>query len=134
MEAKLAEYRAKKKSEKAAEERTRKVWQWFNFGSQNDSTSDQDDDDISRSWTRLDYAIICVKGLIVLIGFILSVQVGFGAVYFATSCFAFIWLSLGNKRRKDGELSAYSVFNPNCQSIQGTLTAEKMEKEMLHRR
>lgn len=133
MEAKLAEYRAKKKSEKAAEERTRKVWQWFNFGSQNDSTSDQDDD-VSRPWTRLDYAIICVKGLIVLIGFILSVQVGFGAVYFATSCFAFIWLSLGNKRRKDGELSAYSVFNPNCQSIQGTLTAEKMEKEMLHRR
>ena len=138
METKLAElqkYRAKKQSEKIAEKRKQRVWQWFSFGeSRQDLDHEEQDCDQSSPWTRLDYAIVCVKVLIVLIGQMLSVHVGFGAVYFATSCFAFIWLNLGTRRRKKGEMSAYSVFNPDCQSIQGTLTAEKMEKEMLHRR
>ena len=138
MEAKLAElekYRAKKKSERKAEERNQRVWQWFSFRKSQDIDHEEEDgDDQPNSWTRLDYAIVCVKALIVLIGQMLSIQVGFGAVYFATSCFALIWLNLGTKRRKKGEMSAYSVFNADCQSIQGTLTAEKMEKEMHLRR
>ena len=29
-------------------------------------------------------------------------------------------------------MSAYSVFNPNCESIDGTLTAQQFEREIRH--
>ncbi|VDD89072.1 unnamed protein product [Enterobius vermicularis] len=47
---------------------------------------------------------------------------GFGSVFFLFSTFFFIFLTLG--RRHAGEMSAYSVFNPGCERISGTLTAE----------
>lgn len=132
MEAKLADYRAKKKAEKEAEDKKNKAWEWLRFGSRKDT---EDSEALEpRPWTNLDYAIALIKSLIVLTGQILAIHVGFGAVYFATSCFAFIWLNLGTRRRREGEMSAYSVFNPNCQSIQGTLTAEQFEAEIRHRR
>ncbi|KAJ8009363.1 hypothetical protein DPEC_G00088110 [Dallia pectoralis] len=35
--------------------------------------------------------------------------------------------------RQPGELSAYSVFNPDCQPLLGALTAEQLEGEMGYR-
>ncbi|XP_023222512.1 uncharacterized protein LOC111623982 isoform X3 [Centruroides sculpturatus] len=32
--------------------------------------------------------------------------------------------------RKSDEVSAYSVFNPGCQRIEGTLSAEQFEREL----
>ena len=58
------------------------------------------------------------------------VEIEFGVVYIILSAFAFIVLSLRGSRRRIGELSAYSVFNENCESIDGTLTAEQFEREM----
>ena len=69
---------------------------------------------------------------------IVFAKIEFAAVYLATSAFALIYLSLGNdgdNRRKgnqNGAMSAYSVFNPGCESIDGTLTAQQFEKEMRH--
>ena len=34
--------------------------------------------------------------------------------------------------RKAGEASAYSVFNENCEAIDGTLTAQQFEREIRH--
>ena len=58
------------------------------------------------------------------------IEIEFGVVYLLTSAFAFIFLSLRGSRRRIGELSAYSVFNENCESLQGTLTAEQFEREI----
>ena len=58
------------------------------------------------------------------------IEVGFGAVYFVTSLLFFIVVSLRGSRRKPWEPSAYSVFNPNFETIQGTLTAEQFEREL----
>ena len=58
------------------------------------------------------------------------VEIEFGIVYIILSAFAFIVLSLRGSRRRIGELSAYSVFNENCESIEGTLTAEQFEREI----
>lgn len=59
------------------------------------------------------------------------IEVEFGAVYLVVSALAFIVLSLrGGKRRAPGELSAYSVFNKNLETIEGTLSAEQFEKEL----
>ena len=43
-------------------------------------------------------------------------------------------MTMNTVRRKSGEMSAYSVFNPGCQPIQGTLTAEQFENEIRHRK
>ena len=67
------------------------------------------------------------------------IKIEFTAVYLATSGFALIYLNLGNDgegRRKEGHnnssKSAYSVFNPGCESIDGTLTAQQFEREIRH--
>ena len=58
------------------------------------------------------------------------IEVEFGIVYLLFSAFAFIGLSLRGSRRRIGELSAYSVFNENCEAIEGTLTAAQFEREI----
>lgn len=59
------------------------------------------------------------------------IEVEFGAVYLVISGLLFIFVSLrGGKKRADGELSAYSVFNKNFEAIEGTLSAEQFEREL----
>lgn len=138
MEAKLAEYRARKKAEQDAQVRKDRAWNLLTFRFLRGNVSDPSDEDEeftnNQPWTKVDYAILVVKLLMWVVGQVVFVKIGFGAVYFATSAFAFIWLSLGRERREPGQMSAYSVFNPNCQSIQGTITAEQLEAEIRHRK
>ena len=61
----------------------------------------------------------------------LAVRFEFGAVYFIISSFYLIWVNTRTKTKKEGEISAYSVFNPDCQSIDGTLKAEQFEREIM---
>ncbi|KAK6756412.1 hypothetical protein RB195_014678 [Necator americanus] len=70
--------------------------------------------------------------LVYLIGQIYFVWLQFGLVFFAFSILAAICLSLGN--RSEGEMSAYSVFNPNCERLLGQMTAEHFERDVLRRR
>ncbi|XP_016845445.1 SAYSvFN domain-containing protein 1 isoform X1 [Nasonia vitripennis] len=62
--------------------------------------------------------------------YIIAVQVQFGAVYFVISVLVFIYFNTRSGPKKKGEVSAYSVFNPDCQSIDGTLKAEQFEREI----
>ncbi|XP_069464856.1 SAYSvFN domain-containing protein 1 [Ambystoma mexicanum] len=69
---------------------------------------------------------------LVLLG--LFVELEFGLVYFVLSMFYWIYEGTrGPGEKKSGEKSAYSVFNPGCESIQGTLTAEQLERELQYR-
>uniref|UniRef100_A0A0K0CVT0 SAYSvFN domain-containing protein n=1 Tax=Angiostrongylus cantonensis TaxID=6313 RepID=A0A0K0CVT0_ANGCA len=56
----------------------------------------------------------------------------FGLVFFAASVLIAICLCLGD--RNEGEMSAYSVFNPNCERLLGQITAEHFERDVLRRR
>ena len=47
-------------------------------------------------------------------------------------CLVYFGTSSGRQRKKT-ELSAYSVFNPNCVRLKGTFTAEQFENELLRR-
>lgn len=61
-------------------------------------------------------------------------ELEFGLAYFVLSLF--YWMYVGTRApedRKEGEKSAYSVFNPGCEAIQGTLTAEQLERELQFR-
>jgi len=43
-----------------------------------------------------------------------------------------VWMNTGTRPREPGVPSAYSVFNRDCQRIDGTFTAEQFEKELRH--
>jgi len=57
-----------------------------------------------------------------LVGWAVSIYLGFGAVYLCLAIIYYIFTCLGE--RKPGELSAYSVFNENGERLPGTMTAE----------
>ncbi|KAL2082585.1 hypothetical protein ACEWY4_022403 [Coilia grayii] len=61
-------------------------------------------------------------------------ELDFGLPFFLISLFYWLYEGLrAPTERRPGELSAYSVFNPDCQPILGTLTAEQLEGEMGYR-
>uniref|UniRef100_A0A8D2IU09 SAYSVFN motif domain containing 1 n=1 Tax=Varanus komodoensis TaxID=61221 RepID=A0A8D2IU09_VARKO len=69
---------------------------------------------------------------LVLLG--LFVELEFGLPYFVLSMFYWIYVGTrGPEERQTGEKSAYSVFNPGCEAIDGTLTAEQFERELQYR-
>lgn len=69
---------------------------------------------------------------LVLLG--LFVELEFGLPFFVLSLFYWIYEGLRSpEARQPGELSAYSVFNPDCQPLLGSLTAEQLEGEMGYR-
>ena len=58
------------------------------------------------------------------------IEVEFGIAFLIVSALYFLYVSLRGSRRKPWEPSAYSVFNKNCEAIEGTLTAEQFEREL----
>ncbi|XP_062267483.1 SAYSvFN domain-containing protein 1 [Platichthys flesus] len=66
---------------------------------------------------------------LVLLG--LFVELEFGLAFFILSLFYWLYEGLRSPApREPGEMSAYSVFNPDCQPLLGSLTAEQLEGEM----
>ncbi|XP_036907835.1 SAYSvFN domain-containing protein 1 [Sturnira hondurensis] len=79
-------------------------------------------------------SITFLKVLLWLVLLGLFVELEFGLAYFVLSLF--YWMYVGTRgpgEKKEGEKSAYSVFNPGCEAIQGTLTAEQFERELQFR-
>lgn len=59
---------------------------------------------------------------------LISYLLGFGTIFLCISIIYFIFNNLG--RRKEGELSAYSMFNDNNERIAGTFDAQFYEDMM----
>uniref|UniRef100_A0A8D1SPP5 SAYSvFN domain-containing protein n=1 Tax=Sus scrofa TaxID=9823 RepID=A0A8D1SPP5_PIG len=75
--------------------------------------------------------IAFLKGLLWLVLLGLFVELEFGLAYFVLSLFYWMYVGMrGPEERTEGEKSAYSVFNPGCEAIQGTLSAEQLEREL----
>ncbi|XP_037807667.1 uncharacterized protein LOC119601046 [Lucilia sericata] len=62
--------------------------------------------------------------------YIIAIELQFGIVYLMFSALAGIYLNTRTGPKKRNEISAYSVFNKNCESIDGTLKAEQFEREI----
>lgn len=60
----------------------------------------------------------------------IAIELKFGTVFLIISALFGIYFNTRTSPRKQGEISAYSVFNENCQSIDGTLKAEQFEQEI----
>ncbi|KAJ8045514.1 SAYSvFN domain-containing protein 1 [Holothuria leucospilota] len=83
--------------------------------------------DRSESFLTVETTLKLLLWLMLLGAFVF---LGLGAVFLLLSLFYLIYSTMDSGRRKDGQLSAYSVFNPNCERLQGQLTAEQFEKEL----
>ncbi|XP_076873759.1 SAYSvFN domain-containing protein 1 [Brachyhypopomus gauderio] len=158
MEQKLAEFRARKKADKEAkkadhEETSPKPC--YTHTAPTDTSKSEESDvyvdsespDKGSDWLldsalgrwlgvqRLAFTnLTLLKVLLWLVLLGLFSELDFGLPFFLISLF--YWLYEGLRKpttRQPGELSAYSVFNPNCQPILGTLTAEQLEGEMGYR-
>lgn len=62
--------------------------------------------------------------------YVIFIEFQFGTVFLIVSAIVFMYVNTRTGPRKDGEVSAYSVFNKNCESIDGTLKAEQFEREI----
>jgi len=65
-----------------------------------------------------------------IVAFLGCYEFGFLPVFFVCFLFYAMYLTLKHSRRKPGEPSAYSVFNKNCEAIDGSITAEQFEREL----
>ncbi|XP_068609810.1 SAYSvFN domain-containing protein 1 [Brachionichthys hirsutus] len=78
--------------------------------------------------------IVLLKLLLWLVLLGLFVELEFGLPFFVISLFYWLYEGLRSPaERHPGELSAYSVFNPDCRPLLGSLTAEQLEGEMGYR-
>ncbi|KAI9578206.1 uncharacterized protein LOC119640872 [Glossina fuscipes] len=62
--------------------------------------------------------------------YFIAIELQFGTVYLMLSILVGIYCNTRTGPKKPDEISAYSVFNKNCESIDGTLKAEQFEREM----
>ncbi|KAL0163986.1 hypothetical protein M9458_039739 [Cirrhinus mrigala] len=143
MERKLAEFRARKKAETEAKKPADRVIQSETKAVSDDSpavftdTQEQKPNTCPQSphterVTLNHLTLLKVLLWLVLLG--LFSELEFGLPFFVISLFYWLYEGLRSPRaRQPGEMSAYSVFNPDCQPILGTLTAEQLEGEMGYR-
>ncbi|KAM9563824.1 SAYSvFN domain-containing protein 1 [Guaruba guarouba] len=78
--------------------------------------------------------LLLLKVLLWAVLLALFVELELGLPYFVLSLL--YWMYVGTRgpaERRQEELSAYSVFNPGCVPIRGTLTVEQLERELYYR-
>ncbi|XP_024882158.1 uncharacterized protein LOC112461223 [Temnothorax curvispinosus] len=91
----------------------------------------QEEDSVQESrGTVLNRVIYLLYFLLWATLYVIALEYEFGAVYFVLSALVFICLNTRSGPKRRGEPSAYSVFNPNCEAIEGTLDASQFEKEI----
>ncbi|XP_060063040.1 SAYSvFN domain-containing protein 1-like [Ylistrum balloti] len=158
MESKLAEYRARKAKETARHDGSqsglisnllRRNKTAGNVSSQSKSESNNDNTTTAMSsddsqqqetpeeevlepkvWNKIAVLELCLKCLLWLALWGLFIELQFGAVFILLSALFFLYKSLSDRKRKKNKLSAYSVFNPNFERLDGTFTAEQFEQEL----
>nr|XP_057902088.1 SAYSvFN domain-containing protein 1 [Doryrhamphus excisus] len=156
MERKLAEFRARRRGENAhnnmdqiaksntdtttADSPPKKVAKEHSLGQDPQIEGGSDwllDSTLGRWLASKKYVISSITFLKVLLWLVLLgmfAELEFGLPFFVVSLFYWLYEGLRSPAaRKPGEMSAYSVFNPDCQPLLGALTAEQLEGEMGYR-
>lgn len=84
-----------------------------------------------RSYTDWRYLLpLALKAILWVCLWKYFIEIGFGAVYFIVTCSYLMYRNTRTGPKEKGKLSAYSVFNPNHERLDGTFTAEQFEKEL----
>ncbi|XP_034112881.1 uncharacterized protein LOC117573662 [Drosophila albomicans] len=86
--------------------------------------------DVRKESKGLKYALWGVYFLFWVTLYVIAIELKFGLVFLMFSALFGIYFNTRTGPKKSNEMSAYSVFNKNCESIDGTLKAEQFEKEI----
>jgi len=76
------------------------------------------------------WLILSCKVALWLVLYLLCLELEIGAIFVIISAFYVILSNLSNRRKKPWEPSAYSVFNPNCEAIDGSIDPKQLEKQI----
>ena len=80
--------------------------------------------------TEKPYVAWALKALLWMLLLTIFVRLEFGTVFFIVSLFYIFYAGTSSESRSSGAPSAYSVFNKNCENIQGSLTGEQFDAEL----
>ncbi|XP_064556881.1 uncharacterized protein Saysd1 [Drosophila montana] len=78
----------------------------------------------------LKYTLWSVYSLLWVTLYVIAIELKFGMVFLMLSALFGIYFNTRTGPKKCNEISAYSIFNKNCESIDGTLKAEQFENEI----
>lgn len=92
--------------------------------------SENTENDTLFQCTYIDMAYYSLWFLLWLTLYIIFIKLQFGSVYFIVSSLIAMYVNTRTGPKKRNEVSAYSVFNKDCESIPGTLKAEQFEREI----
>lgn len=95
-----------------------------------DSTEELDVDDSINCCSYMDIVFYTLCVMLWATFWAIFIKLQFGTVYFILSLLIGVFLNTRTRPKDKGEVSAYSVFNKNCESIDGTLKAEQFEREI----
>ncbi|CAH1363911.1 unnamed protein product [Tenebrio molitor] len=88
------------------------------------------DDDTVNCCSYVDLFYYLLWFVLWVIVYVVFIEFQFGTVFLVVSGLIFMYVNTRTGPRRSGEVSAYSVFNKNCESIDGTLKAEQFEREI----
>lgn len=94
--------------------------------------SEHEIDDAQREESKYKYFIYLIWFCFWATCWMIAIELKFGIVFLLFSALFFIYFNTRTGPRRRDEVSAYSVFNKNCESIKGTLTAEQLAGEMIY--
>ena len=147
MEAKLAEFRRRH-----AQNNTSRQWReifaalasrspWSRSASSQTTANepkqqveDEAEEEETEAVPETSRQVLVMKMLVWLTLLVIFIRLEFALIYLIISLLYLIWSSLGSgrRRRRRDELSAYSVFNPNLEKIQGTFSGEDYDRQLRH--
>jgi hypothetical protein len=132
MEAKLAEFRkihVQKKPLINWQQISSRFTSIFSFSSKKSFETKVEEQKEEEEESITNWQIIVIKFFLWLTLLIIFIRLEFGVIYFIISLLYLMWNNLGARRRQN-ELSAYSVFNPKFEKIQGTFSAEDYDRQL----
>ncbi|XP_052867688.1 SAYSvFN domain-containing protein 1 [Anopheles cruzii] len=89
----------------------------------------EEEESMPRPRSLLTYLTYLVYFLFWVTLYAIAIELRFGVVFLMLSALLGIYFNTRTKK-SPGEISAYSVFNKNCEAIDGTLKAEQFEREI----
>lgn len=93
---------------------------------ENDSNSTQ------REESKYKYFIYIIWFCFWATCWMIAIELKFGVVYLLFSALFGVYFNTRTGPKRKNEVSAYSVFNKDCESIKGTLTGEQLAGEMIY--
>ena len=139
MEAKLAEFRKRQqtvpthKGKTAAKEKASIGAFTTHQGETStcNSTSEASSNEHSQGRSKNSWIILLLKGLLWAIVWALTIELECGAIYFIISLLGLVYFNTrSGTKKEDSGPSAYSVFNPDFERIDGTFTSDQFERQL----